>query len=61
MTTEYNTRTREAAVKLNSAEMWEEFDENIAVFNDTTIRSNLLLEQTNTTKDTSDYLWYTAR
>lgn len=61
MSNEYSTRTRKVAVKLDSAEIWEEFDETVVAFDDTTIRSNLLLEQTNTTKDTSDYLWYTAR
>ena len=48
-------------VKLDSKEMWEELDEAIAVFGNTSWKSNSLLEQMNTTKDTSDYLWYTAR
>ncbi|XP_057795715.1 beta-galactosidase 16 [Salvia miltiorrhiza] len=60
VSTEYNTRTREAAVKLNSPLIWQELDEVIAVYDDTSLRSNILLEQMNTTKDTSDYLWYTA-
>lgn len=61
MSTEYSTRTREAALRLNSREIWEEYDEIIAAFDDTLIRSNLLQEQMNTTKDASDYLWYTTR
>lgn len=48
-------------MKLDLPEMWQEFDEVIPVFNDTSLRSDSLLEQMNTTKDASDYLWYTAR
>lgn len=61
MSSGYSKRTREVAVRLNSTGKWQEFDEDIAVFDDTKIRSNLLLEQMNTTKDASDYLWYTTR
>lgn len=61
VSTQYSTRTMEVAVKLDLPEMWQEFDEVIPVFNDTSSRSDSLLEQMNTTKDASDYLWYTAR
>ncbi|KAH6800010.1 beta-galactosidase 16, partial [Perilla frutescens var. hirtella] len=61
VSTEHSTRSRKQAVKLESAETWQEFNEVIAVLDDTSFRSNLLLEQMNTTKDTSDYLWYTTR
>ncbi|XP_057795716.1 beta-galactosidase 16-like [Salvia miltiorrhiza] len=53
-------RKMAAAVELASVEMWQELDEVVAVFDETSLRSNRLLEQMNTTKDTSDYLWYTA-
>ncbi|KAL1543811.1 Beta-galactosidase 16 [Salvia divinorum] len=54
-------RTMTPMVKLDSKEIWEELDEAIAVFDNTSWKSNtMLVEQMNTTKDTSDYLWYTA-
>ncbi|KAG6432597.1 hypothetical protein SASPL_104178 [Salvia splendens] len=55
-----STRTRTPVVKLDSKEIWEELHESIAVFDKTSLKSNILLEQMNTTKDTSDYLWYTS-
>ncbi|CAA0827926.1 Beta-galactosidase 16 [Striga hermonthica] len=55
-----NTRTRQPVVKLDSPQKWEEYDEVIPVFDDTSRKSHLLLEQMKTTKDTTDYLWYTA-
>lgn len=45
----------------NEVDMWKEFKENIPNFLDTSLRSNSLLEQMNTTQDKSDYLWYTFR
>ncbi|KAI3464538.1 hypothetical protein Pfo_021201 [Paulownia fortunei] len=57
---QFSTRSRQPAVKLDSPERWEECIEVIPVFDDTSLRSDLLLEQMNTTKDASDYLWYTA-
>ncbi|GER49164.1 beta-galactosidase [Striga asiatica] len=60
VSTQSNTRTRQPAVKLDSAEKWEEYNEIIPIFEDTSMRSDFLLEQMSTTKDTSDYLWYTT-
>lgn len=40
--------------------MWEEFRDIIPTFAQTSKRSNTLLEHMNTTKDMSDYLWYTS-
>ncbi|KAG8378241.1 hypothetical protein BUALT_Bualt08G0117200 [Buddleja alternifolia] len=60
VSTQFNTRTRQPAVKMDSADRWEEYSEVIPVFDETSLRSDLLLEQMNTTKDASDYLWYTA-
>ncbi|CAL1379841.1 unnamed protein product [Linum trigynum] len=38
---------------------WEEYREAIPTFSDTTVRFNQIEEQTNITKDSTDYLWYT--
>ncbi|KAL7155850.1 hypothetical protein ABFS83_03G103500 [Erythranthe nasuta] len=58
VSTQFGTRTRQPAVKLDKTEMWEKWNEIIPIFDNTSIRSNSLLEQMNTTKDSSDYLWY---
>ncbi|XP_022991144.1 beta-galactosidase 16-like [Cucurbita maxima] len=58
---QYNTRTMKAVHKFDSSYKWQEFKEMIPSFDETTLRENMLLEQTNTTKDRSDYLWYTTR
>ncbi|KAL3638845.1 Beta-galactosidase 16 [Castilleja foliolosa] len=60
VSSQFTTRTRQPAVKLDSPEIWEVYNEVIPVFDDTSMKSNTLLEQMNTTKDVSDYLWYTA-
>ncbi|XP_019182356.1 PREDICTED: beta-galactosidase 16-like [Ipomoea nil] len=57
--TQSNTRSMQPALKFDSAQQWEEFKEQVAEFDDTTIRADKLLEHMNTTKDVSDYLWYT--
>ncbi|KAJ4713749.1 Beta-galactosidase [Melia azedarach] len=44
----------------NLSEEWEEFREPIPNFVDTTLTSDALLEHISTTKDTTDYLWYTC-
>ncbi|PHT99370.1 Beta-galactosidase 16 [Capsicum chinense] len=58
VSTQFNTRT---AFKFDSAEKWEQFEEVIPQFDDTSLRSDISLEHMNTTKDVSDYLWYTSR
>ncbi|KAH0777747.1 hypothetical protein KY290_009158 [Solanum tuberosum] len=60
VSTQFNTRTPTTVFKFDRAEKWEQFHEVIPRFDATTVRSQTLLEQTNTTKDVSDYLWYTA-
>lgn len=45
----------------NGSDQWEEFKEPIPNFEDTSLKSDTLLEHTDTTKDTSDYLWYSFR
>ena len=49
-----------AVQKFDSFE-WEEFKEPIPNIDDTELRANELLEHMGTTKDRSDYLWYTFR
>ncbi|KAL6515520.1 hypothetical protein OROHE_018554 [Orobanche hederae] len=60
VSTQFSTRSRQPAVKLDSPERWEEYNEVVPVFDDPSLKSDLLLEQMSTTKDASDYLWYTA-
>lgn len=50
-----------AVQKFGSSEEWQEFKEPIPSFDETELRANELLEHTGTTKDSSDYLWYTFR
>ncbi|KAK3012430.1 hypothetical protein RJ639_008332 [Escallonia herrerae] len=61
VSTQTNTRSTLPSVMFNSTEMWEVFEEVVPNFDDTSLRSNTLLEQMNTTKDTTDYLWYSFR
>lgn len=58
---QYNTRSRVPVTKFNIAERWEQFRDVVPNFDDTSLRSDTLLEQMNTTQDVSDYLWYTFR
>ncbi|PHT83908.1 Beta-galactosidase 16 [Capsicum annuum] len=60
VSTQFNARTAIPAFKFDSAEKWEQFEEVIPQFDDTSLRSDILLEHMNTTKDVSDYLWYTS-
>ncbi|CAN4121080.1 unnamed protein product [Withania somnifera] len=60
VSTQFNSRTFRPVFKFDSAEKWKLFQEVIPQFNATKMRSQTLLEHTNTTKDTSDYLWYTT-
>ncbi|XP_048335050.2 beta-galactosidase 6 isoform X1 [Ziziphus jujuba] len=59
--TKPNKRIIKAKLKFDSEDIWEEFKEATPNFDDTSLKSNRLLEQMNTTKDESDYLWYTLR
>ena len=45
----------------DSVSSWEEFKDVSVNFKDASLKSNELLQHTNTTKDKSDYLWYTLR
>ncbi|KAJ4830522.1 hypothetical protein Tsubulata_041889 [Turnera subulata] len=59
VSTQYNKRTMARSKVLDGADMWQEFREGIPNYDETTIRADMILEHMNTTKDASDYLWYT--
>ncbi|KAK0577610.1 hypothetical protein LWI29_035785 [Acer saccharum] len=59
VSTQYGRRSMRAVKKFDAIEMWEEFKEPIINFEDTSLKSYSLLEHMSTTKDSSDYLWYT--
>ncbi|EXB60111.1 Beta-galactosidase 16 [Morus notabilis] len=61
VSTQYDTRTMVPCEKFGSKERWEDFREAMPDFDKTSLRATVLLEQMNTTKDESDYLWYTLR
>ncbi|KAJ6877823.1 beta-galactosidase 16 [Populus alba x Populus x berolinensis] len=61
VSTQYTARTMGRGEVLDTADVWQEFTEAIPNFDSTSTRSETLLEQMNTTKDSSDYLWYTSR
>ncbi|KAJ6360627.1 hypothetical protein OIU77_004609 [Salix suchowensis] len=61
VSSQYTTRTMRRGEVLDAADMWQEFTEAIPNFDSTSTKSETLLEQMNTTKDSSDYLWYTSR
>lgn len=61
VSTQYETRSMVSGEKFDSEERWEEYREAIPNFDRTSLRANMLLEHMNTTKDESDYLWYTLR
>lgn len=56
-----STRSWQVTQKFDSTELWEEYKEAIPNFDNTVLRANTLPEQLFTTKDESDYLWYTIR
>ncbi|XP_073315759.1 beta-galactosidase 16-like [Primulina huaijiensis] len=60
VSTKPSTRLTQLSVKLDSAGQWQESKEVIPVHDGIKILSNTLLEQMETTRDASDYLWYTA-
>ncbi|XP_038720469.1 beta-galactosidase 6 isoform X2 [Tripterygium wilfordii] len=56
--TEKSIRTTMSSQMSDSADIWKEFKDDVTNYLDTSIKSNTLLEHMNTTKDKSDYLWY---
>ncbi|KAL5779420.1 hypothetical protein ACOSQ2_010157 [Xanthoceras sorbifolium] len=61
VSTQYNTRTMTLSQNFDSVERWEEYREVIPNFDKTSLKAEVLLEHWNTTKDETDYLWYTFR
>ncbi|XP_050920141.1 beta-galactosidase 6 [Lathyrus oleraceus] len=61
VSTTSNRRIITSRQNFSSVDEWQQLQDVIPNFDDTSLRSNSLLEQMNTTKDTSDYLWYTLR
>ncbi|CAL5204392.1 unnamed protein product [Lathyrus oleraceus] len=61
VSTTSNRRVITSRQNFSSVDEWQQLQDVIPNFDDTSLRSNSLLEQMNTTKDTSDYLWYTLR
>ncbi|XP_062148076.1 beta-galactosidase 6 isoform X2 [Alnus glutinosa] len=59
--TEHNSRIVEATQMFDSTDSWEEFKDDIPNIEDTSLKSKTFLEQMNTTKDKSDYLWHSLR
>ncbi|XP_071713832.1 beta-galactosidase 16 [Rutidosis leptorrhynchoides] len=59
VSTQVSRRSMQPVMKFDSLQQWATFSESVPQFDETTLRSNTLLEHSNTTKDTSDYLWYT--
>ncbi|KAK8672803.1 hypothetical protein V6N13_111164 [Hibiscus sabdariffa] len=61
VSTKANKRTVTISKMLDGKGRWKEFKEGIPNLSHTSLHSYSLLEQMTTTKDTSDYLWYTFR
>ncbi|XP_020203970.1 beta-galactosidase 6 isoform X2 [Cajanus cajan] len=59
--TKCNRRIISPVQTFSSADKWEQFQDVIPNFDQTSLISNSLLEHMNVTKDKSDYLWYTLR
>ncbi|XVE95524.1 hypothetical protein REPUB_Repub02eG0104900 [Reevesia pubescens] len=60
VSTQYNTRSMRVRHKFDSIGRWEEYNEPIPTFSNTSLRAKKLLDHMSTTKDISDYLWYTV-
>uniref|UniRef100_A0A1J3EAL3 Beta-galactosidase n=1 Tax=Noccaea caerulescens TaxID=107243 RepID=A0A1J3EAL3_NOCCA len=54
-----NIRVTTPVQVFNVPDQWEVFRETIPTFSGASLKTNALLEHTNLTKDTTDYLWYT--
>ncbi|OMO50409.1 hypothetical protein CCACVL1_30455, partial [Corchorus capsularis] len=61
VSTQQNTRSMSVKHKFDSSENWEEYREPIPTFSNTSLKAGELLGHMTTTRDTSDYLWYTVR
>lgn len=61
VSTQFSTRSVQTRATFSSTQQWSEYREGIPSFDDTPLKANRLLEHMGTTKDASDYLWYTFR
>ncbi|CAI9115401.1 OLC1v1016300C1 [Oldenlandia corymbosa var. corymbosa] len=59
--TPFNNRSTLPVIEFDSTDKWSEFKEDVPEFEETSLRSNSLLEHMNVTKDSTDYLWYITR
>ncbi|XP_043720717.1 beta-galactosidase 6-like [Telopea speciosissima] len=59
VSSQYSTRSTVLIETFNSAEQWKAFQDVIPNYEETSIKADKLLEHMNTTKDKTDYLWYT--
>ncbi|XP_072999265.1 beta-galactosidase 7-like isoform X1 [Typha latifolia] len=57
---QYGSRSEKAVQYLKDAQKWVEFIDEIADVRSATFTKNQLSEQMSTTKDATDYLWYTV-
>lgn len=61
VTAQNGTRSAKIVDHLKNAERWKVFSEEIASIRNAEFTTNQLLEQMSTTKDATDYLWYSVR
>ncbi|CBI18991.3 hypothetical protein VitviT2T_027055 [Vitis vinifera] len=61
VSTQFNTRSVQTRATFGSTKQWSEYREGIPSFGGTPLKASMLLEHMGTTKDASDYLWYTLR
>ncbi|KAM7263776.1 hypothetical protein ACFE04_001459 [Oxalis oulophora] len=54
------TRTTIVNQLSSATSSWSWYEENVGAWSNSSFKASSLLEQINTTKDTSDYLWYTT-
>ncbi|GAB2240461.1 hypothetical protein Droror1_Dr00020979 [Drosera rotundifolia] len=59
VSTQQSTRSMTTAIQFNTNQQWGQFREPVRSYNETSVRTNNLLDQIGTSKDASDYLWYT--
>ncbi|GLT84966.1 hypothetical protein SLE2022_031710 [Rubroshorea leprosula] len=54
-----NTRSITTGLKFDSVTAWQQWEEVIPIFSNTSLITKNLLDHMSTTKDSTDYLWYT--
>ncbi|KAL6217090.1 hypothetical protein ACLB2K_010307 [Fragaria x ananassa] len=56
---QHATRSWTPTQKFDSHQNWQEYNEPIPTYDNTSLRQNIIVDQMRTTNDLSDYLWYT--